>query len=393
MVQDSNSAKRLNTVSTGWDHSDEAPDWSMLQRRARGRGTGSNRSGRFEPYSTSPFDDGWDSTNEPIETLRTQFLPETPKSAITFNNSPDISFDRTINPYRGCEHGCVYCYARPAHSYAGLSAGLDFETKIFVKRGLPELLRKELSRPRYTPRKIVLGGDTDVYQPAEKQLKITRSLLEVLAEANHPVGLVTKSALVLRDIDILAPMAEKGLVRIAISLTSTDNRLSRLMEPRAAAPHRRLEIVRQLSEAGIPVSVMTAPVIPAINDMDLDTLLERAADAGALSAGYVLLRLPHEISSLFQEWLETHFPDRADKVMSLLRSMRGGKDYQSDFGLRQRGSGPYAKMIAQRFRLSCRRHGLDQPLPRLTETLFTPPLKTACKQQDMFEDTDPAHRA
>lgn len=365
--------------------SGDADDWSALTRTARGRGASTNVSGRFEPQGYHPFDDGWDTLGETQASLKTKLMPERPKSAITYNKSPDISFDRTINPYRGCEHGCIYCYARPAHAYSGLSAGLDFETRIFVKEGLAELVERELSRPRYRPRTLVLGGDTDVYQPVERDKQITRSVLKVLEHARHPVALVTKSALVLRDLDILKPMAEQGLARVAISLTSLDNRLSRLMEPRAAAPHRRLETIRALTEAGVPVTVMTAPVIPAINDMELDSLLKAAADAGARSAGYVLMRLPLEISTLFQEWLEQHFPDRAGKVMSLIRDTRGGKDYQSEFGVRQRGTGAYARLVAQRFRKACTRHGLSEPRQPLRTDLFQPPRPGSARQGDLFE--------
>ncbi len=360
-------------------------DWSALAARAKGRGAFSNASGRFESQGVQPFDDGWDTLGLDTPPLSTQLLPETPRSAITYNKSPDISFDRTINPYRGCEHGCIYCYARPAHAYAGMSSGLDFETRIFVKDGLPQVLERELSRPRYRPRTLVLGGDTDVYQPAERSRLITRSVLEVLSHTRHPVALVTKSALVLRDLDILAPMAEQGLVRVAISLTSLDNRLSRKMEPRAAAPHRRLDTIRALSKAGIPVTVMTAPIIPAINDMAIDDLLQAASEAGASSAGYVLLRLPLEISTLFREWLDANYPDRASKVMRLMQDMRNGRDYQSEFGLRQRGSGAYARLISQRFRKACARYRLNQPRLNLRTDLFRPPLPGANNQGDLFQ--------
>ena len=369
------------------DPYDQHAGWDALVTRARGRGAVSNASGRFEPHGTLPVDDGWRSLEDVLEPLRTELIPETPKKAITYNKSPDISFDRSINPYRGCEHGCIYCYARPNHTYAGMSAGLDFETKLFVKKDLPYLLEQELSKPRYRPRTIMLGADTDAYQPVEKDKQITRALLQVLSRANHPVGLVTKSALVQRDIDILAPMAAKGLARVAMSLTSLDPKLSRKMEPRAAAPHRRLETIRALSAAGIPTTVMTAPVIPAINDMEIEGLLSAASNAGATSAGYVLLRLPQEIAYLFEEWLEAHFPDRAKKVMSQMRDMRGGAAYQSEFGLRQTGSGPLATLIAQRFRAACARHGLDQPALSLRTDLFTPPKQHGATEQfDLFSE-------
>lgn len=365
----------------------ESTDWSPLASRAKGRGALSNDSGRFEPHQTSPFDDGWGGLEEPLPKLKTEILRETPKTALTYNSSPDISFDRTVNPYRGCEHGCIYCFGRPAHAYSGLSPGLDFETKIFVKPGIVELLEKELSRPRYIPRTIVLGGDTDIYQPIERELKITRRLIELLARAKHPFGFVTKSALVLRDLDLLAPLAERGLVRAAVSLTSLDNKLSRRMEPRAAAPHRRLETIRALSDAGIPVTVMTAPIVPAINDMEIERLLHAAADNGASRAGYVLLRLPREISGLFQEWLSANYPDRADKVMAQMRAMRGGKDYQSEFGLRQTGQGEYVRLIAQRFKKASKRFNLNNPALNLRTDLFCPPRPiNGAAQPDLFNE-------
>ncbi|MBI1340031.1 PA0069 family radical SAM protein [bacterium] len=359
-------------------------DWSREVARARGRGARSNVSGRFEQRSTTPFHDGWSNTSNPDwdhgwegadvpARLQTEAIPERAKSIITYNTSPDISFDRTINPYKGCEHGCIYCYARPNHAYAGLSAGLDFETRIFVKPGAAALLERELSRRSYKPAVIVLGGDTDIYQPFERELRITRSILEVLSRARHPVSLITKSSLILRDLDLIAPMAEAGVARVAISLTSLDNRLSRAMEPRAAAPHRRLEAIRQLSSAGVPVTVMTAPLIPALNDMELERLLEAAAGAGARRAGYVLIRLPREVSALFIEWLESAYPDRARRVMTLIRQMRGGMDYVSDWGARQKGTGPYAQLIANRFSIAAKRLGLDRPIADLRTDLFRPP--------------------
>ncbi|MEM6626628.1 MAG: PA0069 family radical SAM protein [Pseudomonadota bacterium] len=362
-----------------------AADWRKLAQQARGRGAGSNASGRYERVRTEPFDDGWADVDDDLPPIRTQSFVETAKSVITYNKSPDLSFDRTINPYRGCEHGCIYCYARPKHAYSGLSAGLDFETKIFVKDGAAERLKQELGRPRYRPRAIVLGGDTDIYQPLEKDRRVTRSIMEVLSACRHPFGFVTKSALVLRDLDLLAPLAEQGLVRAAISLTTLDPRLARRMEPRAAAPHRRLSTIKALSEAGVPVTVMTAPLIPALNDMELDALLEAAAEAGAVSAGYVLLRLPMEISGMFQDWLATHYPDRAARIMKLIRETRDGKDYQSEFGVRQRGTGPYARLIAQRFNAACTRFGLDRNRPPLRTDLFRPPPpKTGAEQLNLF---------
>ncbi len=364
--------------------SPDAVGWSPVSSVARGRGAQSNASGKFEPYGRIPFDDGWSGLEMDITPLRTETIPEKPKKAITYNSSPDISFDRTVNPYKGCEHGCIYCYARPTHTYSGLSAGLDFESRIFIKPNVPDLLRQELSRPRYRPRMLVLGGDTDIYQPIERELEITRKILKVLQSANHPFSFVTKSALVLRDLDILAPMAEQGLVRACVSLTSLDNRLSRTMEPRAAAPHRRLDVIRQLTQAGVPVTVMTAPIIPSINDMEIERLIEAANDVGADTARYVLLRLPLEIANLFEEWLDTYFKDRKSKIMRLMRDMRGGSAYQSEFNLRQTGSGPYADLIAHRFKTAAKRVGLNQRSTPLRTDLFCPPLPDSNQQLDLF---------
>lgn len=367
-----------------WKTRSLAADWSETRDQARGRGALSNASGRFEKQYTEPFDDGW-TTDEKPETLRTETIVEKPKTIITYNTSPDISFDRTINPYKGCEHGCIYCFARPNHAYRGLSPGLDFETKIFVKPGAAALLEKELSKKTYKPGLIMLAGDTDIYQPLEKELRITRSLLEVLAKYDHPAALITKSALVLRDLDLLAPMAAKGLVSVAISFTTLDRNLARTMEPRCAAPHRRVETMRELSAAGIPVTAMTAPLIPALNEPELEALLEASAEAGAKRAGYVLLRLPLEIAGLFTEWLETHYPDRAKRVMSLLRQMHNGEDYRSEWKVRQRGSGPYAQLIGTRFRNTTRRLGLNIDRRSLRMDLFKPPiLKDASGQMNLF---------
>ena len=361
-------------------------DWSELRDQARGRGALSNASGRFEREYAEPFDDGWTADEKP-ETLKTETILEKPKTIITYNTSPDIGFDRTINPYQGCEHGCIYCFARPNHAYRGLSPGLDFETKIFVKPSAPALLRRELSKKTYKPRPIQFAGDTDIYQPLEKELRIARGILEVLSEFNHPVMLITKSALILRDLDLLAPMAEKGLVSVAISFTSLDRQLSRVMEPRCAAPHRRLDAMRELSSAGVPVTAMTAPLIPALNEPELEHLLEAAADAGAKRAGYVLLRLPLEIAGLFTEWLEAHYPDRAKRVMSLLRGMHSGQDYRSEWQVRQRGDGPYAQLIAARFRNASRRLGLNSARTSLRTDLFrVPPRNDHGSQMGLFDD-------
>ncbi|MGD9805270.1 MAG: PA0069 family radical SAM protein [Hyphomicrobiaceae bacterium] len=341
--------------------------------RRRGRGARSNRAGRYEGEARVEFDDGWETVAE-LGPWRTEIRKETAKSIIARNDSPDLSFDRSINPYRGCEHGCIYCYARPTHCYFGHSAGLDFETILYAKHNAAELLEAELAKPGYEPLTIALGAVTDPYQPIERDLGITRSILEVLERTAHPVGIVTKSGGVLRDIDILSRMAERRLVRVAISLTTLDRRLARSMEPRASTPPRRLEAIRRLSDAGVPVTVMVAPIVPALNDSEIEAILEASASAGARQAGYVLLRLPLELKSLFREWLETDYPARASRVISLLRSMHGGKDYVSDFGHRQRGSGPYADQIAARFRLTMKRLGLERRSGSLRTDLFCRPV-------------------
>ncbi len=341
--------------------------------RRRGRGAVSNASGRFEPYQREEFDDGWEGLGT-LEALATDVQIETARSIITTNQSPDISFDQSINPYRGCEHGCVYCYARPSHCYLGHSAGLDFETRLYAKTNAAELLRQELARPGYQPKTIALGTNTDPYQPIERRYRIMRELLGVLAEARHPAGIVTKAALIARDIDLLAPMARDGLAKAAISVTTLDRKLARTMEPRAATPERRLDVIRQLSAAGIPTAVMVAPINPALTDCELEGILEAARDAGATEAGYVLLRLPLEIKDLFGEWLEETVPDRAAHVLSIMRSMRGGKDYDARWHVRQKGTGPYAALIGQRFQLALKRLGLNQRRERLRTDLFTPPV-------------------
>jgi DNA repair photolyase len=298
---------------------------------------------------------------------------ERPRAIITRNESPDISFDRSINPYRGCEHGCAYCYARPAHAYMGLSPGLDFESKLFAKPNAAELLRAELSHKSYEPRTIALGANTDAYQPIERERRITRAVLEVLAAFNHPVGIVTKSALVTRDIDILEPMAKKGLVKVALSVTTLDPKLARAMEPRASTPVKRLQAIEQLSAAGIPTVVMVAPIIPAVNDSEIEAILKTAHTAGAREAGYVMLRLPHEVKQVFGDWLHATMPDRAAKVMSLVRSVSGGKDYDPAFGRRQTGTGPYAWTIGRRFELACQRLGMNLSRVKLSTAHFQRP--------------------
>ena len=342
-------------------------------RRLHGRGALSNASGRFEKQTRVLVDDGWREDDEPASSLKTEILRDTSRTIITRNNSPDISFSQSINPYQGCEHGCIYCFARPTHAYLGLSPGADFESKIFAKPNAAELLRRELSSPKYIPKVIAIGTNTDPYQPVERRLRIMRSILEVLYEFRHPVGIVTKSTLILRDLDILAPMAELGLAKVALSVTTLDRKLAREMEPRASTPPRRLQAIRELTEAGVPAGLMFAPVIPALNDEELESVLGEAAQVGAKSAGYVLLRLPLEIKDLFREWLEANEPGRAKHVMSLIRSMRGGKDYDSQWHTRMKGTGPYAEMIAKRFHLAVKKLGLNKGSRSLDLSQFRRP--------------------
>ncbi|WP_182085867.1 PA0069 family radical SAM protein [Aureimonas sp. ME7] len=340
--------------------------------RRRGRGAGLNPAGRYEPFSRAAFDDGWNTIDE-LPAFKTEVQNEAARTIITRNTSPDISFEQSVNPYRGCEHGCVYCFARPSHAYMGLSPGLDFESKLFAKPNAAELLEAELSKPGYEPKSIAIGTNTDPYQPIEKTRRIMRDLLEVLERANHPVGIVTKSALVTRDIDILQRMAAKGLARVAISVTTMDRKLARTMEPRAATPAKRFETVRQLTEAGIPTMVMTAPIIPGLTDSEIERLLEAAREAGAREAGYVLLRLPLEVSPLFKEWLLRHYPNRFRHVMTLLRAMRDGRDYDPEWGQRMTGKGPYALQIRRRFELAAKRLELNLERSRLRTDLFRSP--------------------
>ena len=341
----------------------------------KGRGTGSNTASRYDPWTREADLDEYDRDLDrldapPVRTIVTQRIA---RSIISRNESPDIPFDRSLNPYAGCEHGCVYCYARPTHARLGLSPGLDFETRIFAKTNAAELLRAELSRPGYIPALIALGANTDPYQPAERNFEISRSLLEVLSEFNHPVGITTKSALVVRDIDILAKMSEKNLARVFVSIGTMDPDLARILDPRAPAPARRIEAVRRLADAGIPTGVIDSPIIPAINDHEIEAVLGAAAGAGATSASYVMLRLPLEVRDLFVQWLEHHFPLRAAHVMSLVRQMRGGRDNDSTFGARMRGSGPHVDLIAQRFRLAARRLGLNETRFALDASRFKVP--------------------
>jgi DNA repair photolyase len=352
------------------------------RERRRGRGAQSNASGRYEPIARIAFDDGWKSF-EDLPPFATTVTEEKARKIITRNESPDISFDRSINPYRGCEHGCVYCFARPTHAYMGLSPALDFESKLFVKPDAPELLERELSAPGYEPRVIAIGTNTDPYQPIERRYGVMRRILEVLERAGHPVGIVTKSALVQRDIDILARMARRGLAKVALSVTTLDANIARTMEPRAATPLRRLETLRRLSDAGVPTSVMVAPVIPAINESEIEHILEAASVAGVKEAGYVLLRLPLEVRDIFREWLMANFPDRYRHVFSLIREMRGGKDYDSTWGKRMKGSGPHAWMIGRRFEIACERLGLNKAKRSLTTEHFAPPIKRA-EQLSLF---------
>jgi DNA repair photolyase len=340
--------------------------------RRRGRGAQTNASGRYEPLARIAFDDGWRSLDD-LPPFKTQVTVDATRKIITRNSSPDIGFDRSINPYRGCEHGCVYCFARPTHAYLGLSPGLDFESKLFVKPEAADLLEKELAAPGYEPRVIAIGTNTDPYQPIERKYQVMRRILEVLDRAGHPVGIVTKSALVLRDLDILARMAERKLAKVALSVTTLDPELARRMEPRAATPMRRLEALRRLTQAGVPTTVMVAPVIPALNDMEIERILDIAHAAGVREAGYVLLRLPLEVRDLFREWLKEHYPDRESHVFKLVRDMRGGKDYDSKWFERQKGRGPYAWMIGRRFELACEKLGMNEKRTSLSTAHFRKP--------------------
>ncbi len=349
----------------------------------RGRGATSNASGRFESLAREAFDDGWNDDDASPTPLRTTVTAEKARTIITRNDSPDIGFDRSINPYRGCEHGCIYCYARPAHAYMGLSPGLDFESRLFFKPDAARLLEGELAKRFYRPATIHIGGNTDPYQPQERTLRVTRQVLEVLSAFRHPLSIITKSALIARDLDILGPMGEAGLARAAVSITTLDRKLARIMEPRAATPQRRLAAVRSLSDAGVPTIVMFAPVIPGLNDAELEAVLSAAAAAGAMGAGYVALRLPLEIKDLFHDWLKTSLPDRAARVMSLVRQMRGGRDYDPQWGKRMKGEGPIAELVAARFKIARRRLGLDRTPPPLDVSQFRVPAR-AGDQIDLF---------
>jgi DNA repair photolyase len=350
---------------------DTVPDQAI-----KGRGAVTNRVSRYFKEERARTSDGWDTPDdEDLPPLRTTVMRDATRTIIARNESPDIGFDRSINPYRGCEHGCIYCFARPTHAYLGLSPGLDFETKLLMKPDAARLLEQELRKPGYQPAVIAMGTNTDPYQPIEREHRITRGILEVLRDFNHPVGIVTKSALIQRDIDILAPMAEKKLAHAFVSITTLDRELARKMEPRAATPPRRLETIRALAAAGIPVGVMSAPMIPALNDHEMESILEAATEAGATAAGYTALRLPLEIKDLFTEWLEAHVPGRAQHVLEAVRAMRGGELYDSTWGKRMRGDGPYAELLRRRFQIARKRLGLDRANARweFDLTLFKPP--------------------
>lgn len=350
--------------------------------RNRGRGAQSNVSGRFERERREAFDDGW-SQDDPLPPFKTERHEERARTLITRNESPDIGFERSINPYRGCEHGCAYCYARPTHTYMGHSAGLDFERDLYVKANAAEALRRDISAPRYRPKPIAIGTNTDPYQPIERDTKLMRSLLEVFVQTRHPVQITTKSALIVRDLDLLTELAANGLVSVSISVTSMDHRLSRLMEPRASSPARRLEALRLLSAAGVPTVVSASPMIPALNDMELERILDAAAAQGVKRATMILLRLPGEVRDIFREWLLRHYPDRLRHIMQLVRDTRGGRDYDARFGTRMTGEGPYAVLLRQRFDKARVRYGLTENMPVLRTDLFDPP-QVEDKQLSLF---------
>ncbi|WP_415403041.1 PA0069 family radical SAM protein [Tateyamaria sp. SN3-11] len=348
------------------------PDLQSAQ--AKGRGAVTNVVSRYDRLSRHAEPDGWE-IDEPLPVLRTEVSLERPRSIISYNRSPDLPFDRAINPYRGCEHGCVYCFARPSHAYLGLSPGLDFETRLVARPEAPEVLRAELGRKSYKVAPMAIGTNTDPYQPIEKEHEIMRRCLEVLADCGHPVAIVTKGALIERDLDILGPMAQRGLVRVGISVTTLDARLSRLMEPRAPSPKRRLAMIRRLSGAGVPVRIMASPMVPALSDPEMEAILAAGKEAGARTASWIMLRLPREVSPLWQEWLAAHYPDRAGRIMARLREMHGGKEYDARWGHRMRGEGPYAEMVAHRFAVAIKRLGLKEKAPPMRTDLFQPPRK------------------
>lgn len=346
---------------------------SAQEKAPKARGTESNLSGRFERHARLREDDGWGGDHENDPAIVTELREETARSLITYNRSPDLPFDRSINPYRGCEHGCIYCFARPSHAYLGLSPGLDFETRLVARPNAAQVLRRELGAKGYRVATLAIGTNTDPYQPVEASAGVMREVLEVLQAFRHPVAIVTKGTLIERDIDILGEMAGQGLVQVGVSVTTLDAGLSRLMEPRVPAPKRRLETIRALAGAGVPVRAMVAPVIPALTDPELEAILSACADAGARAATWIMLRLPHEVAGLFRDWLGEHYPDRADRIMARLREMHGGRDYAADWGRRMRGDGHYAGLIDQRFRLAVKRLRLDTGLPGLRTDLFRVP--------------------
>jgi DNA repair photolyase len=349
--------------------------------RRRGRGATTNATGRFERHERVAISDGWARDSEAA--FRTEVSLEAPRSAITSNASPDVPFDRSINPYRGCEHGCVYCFARPSHAWLGMSAGLDFETRLVARPGIGAVLAKELSRRSYRPATIAIGTNTDPYQPIEGRYRVMREVLEVLRDFRHPVGIATKGTLVERDIDILADMASDGLAHVGVSVTTLDPELSRRMEPRVPAPARRLETIRRLAEAGIPVRVMVSPLVPGLSDSEMEGIMAAAAEAGARAATWIMLRLPREVAGLFRDWLGEHYPDRVNRVLGHLRDMHGGELYDSSWGTRMRGEGPYAEMMEMRFRVAQRRLGLASHLPELRTDLFRVPPR-AGDQLELF---------
>src|SRR5438093_2451084 len=351
------------------------------------RGARSFVAGRFETLAREPFDDGWTPEERDAAELQTSVTEERARSIISRNDSPDIGFAQSINPYRGCEHGCVYCYARPSHAYLELSPGLDFETRLFAKTNAADLLRAELSKPGYVPSPIAIGANTDCYQPIERKFRITRQIVEILAECEHPFTMVTKSALVERDLDLLAPMAKKNLVKVFVSIASLDRTLARKLEPRAASPQRRMDVLRNLAQAGVPCGVMVAALIPGLNDKTLEEVLEAASAAGAAEAAYVIMRLPNELKELFKEWLAAHYPERAGHVISIVRQMRGGRDNDPRFGSRMTGTGAFAELIEKRFDIACRRlglngHGAGRKPPSLDCSRFRPPC--AAGQMPLF---------
>jgi DNA repair photolyase len=349
----------------------------ILGRKAfKGRGTLSNPPGRFERQDVEEVHDGWYEEDQP-DTIATTIEPDRARGIITRNDSPDIPFEQSINPYRGCEHGCIYCYARPSHAFMGLSSGIDFETRLFYKANAGRVLEEELAKPGYVCKPITIGANTDPYQPIERQMQVTRAVLEVLARTRHPASIITKSAMVLRDLDLLVDMARENLMSVAISITTLSPETKRVLEPRTASPQARLRALRELNAAGVPAGVMVAPIIPAMTDHEMEAILEAAAAAGARWAGYTIVRLPYEIKDLFRDWLAEHFPDRAPHVMSLIRDMRGGRDYDSKFGERMRGTGPIAELLRARFKMACRRLSLNsgsREMPDRTQ-LFRPPLR------------------